>query len=552
MMPSDNTKNTKPTRKPAGSKSRRTLISPAIEILGIDESGAVLLWSNDTRRVIRLNRLRDLDRPSYAIIGGPWVKTNVQRKDMDDVQVEIGLRARDKPITNSRVRDQGIWPHGNGILVVSGNQAAVLHRPDIRNQGTIVRIPTPLHDGHILMLDDAKQWCDPTALINRAASISVHEACAIYEQVSAIVSRWKFEDARDREVVTSLVFATVIQAVFGFRPHVWLTGQTNTGKTALEDTLHRLFPWSGKYGNETTEAALRQAIGHTCLPVYLDEFECWPGRTDVIKLLRGSTRGAELIKGTPAGTPMHFGLNHMVWVASIETGQLRAADRNRFIFIRLGTPEVLTLPPDKQLNALGLEVTAVSLAVGAGARLLAAELGRLEIDGHRGRLVEAYAVPAAVYAAIHGLTAEDATKHLEDVLRGRAELEVHQEESDERQLLEDIMAAKIHTADNNDLTSTGYIPYRDLTVSQMIQDGTCGRDLEANGIRMLDEATIFINDRQVRQGLLKTTHWARLNIRDILLRLPGACASRRWLAGRNIRGIVVPIDDDDPAVPEEE
>ena len=74
------------------------------------------------------------------------------------------------------------------------------------------------------------------------------------------------------------------------------------------------------------EAGLRQTIQNDTLPVAIDEFEHCKHRRAIMELLRSSTRGGKVRKGTPGHRPVEFGLLHICCVASIERGHQRAAD----------------------------------------------------------------------------------------------------------------------------------------------------------------------------------------------------------------------------------
>ena len=72
----------------------KSLIAPNVAVLGCDPAGVVYLFSRDTRRLWEFARLRDLDRPTYVLIGGDWVKKYVSEHDQGGVRDEIALTAQ--------------------------------------------------------------------------------------------------------------------------------------------------------------------------------------------------------------------------------------------------------------------------------------------------------------------------------------------------------------------------------------------------------------------------------------------------------------------------
>ncbi len=105
---------------------------------------------------------------------------------------------------------------------------------------------------------------------------------SLWDQLTEYLSCWLPDLDTDYDVIAGMILATAIQGTLPFRPHLWITGATNTGKTALFTLLGRLWPHALRLENETTEAAIRQSIQRSCLPVLLDECEGWHGRRRVI------------------------------------------------------------------------------------------------------------------------------------------------------------------------------------------------------------------------------------------------------------------------------
>lgn len=124
----------------------------------------------------------------------------------------------------------------------------------------------------------------------------------------------------------------------GWRPHVWLTGPAGTGKTwIIEHIVRKLV---GEIGlavqSETTEAGLRQTLGHDARPVIFDEIEGEDMRAqqrvqNVVALARqaSSETGAVIIKGSPLGGARTYRIRSCFAFSSIGVGVDKYADSTR-------------------------------------------------------------------------------------------------------------------------------------------------------------------------------------------------------------------------------
>lgn len=128
------------------------------------------------------------------------------------------------------------------------------------------------------------------------------------------------------------------------RPHAWITGSAQTGKTTLLERL--VYPILGDnafYAHSgTTEAGLRQSLGANAFPVLFDEFETNGKKTDehiasCIELMRASwsSSGASIYKGGANGNANHYQARFSAIVSSIRTCLTNDADKGRFAILEL-------------------------------------------------------------------------------------------------------------------------------------------------------------------------------------------------------------------------
>lgn len=128
------------------------------------------------------------------------------------------------------------------------------------------------------------------------------------------------------------------------RPHVWVTGGAETGKTTLLEKLISpiIGPNSLYVSRGTTEAGVRQKLKQNSVPVSFDEFETTNTRGDeqidaLIELMRGawSDSHAKIIKGGSTGNAVEYAARFSAIVSSIRTKLTNDADKGRFALVEL-------------------------------------------------------------------------------------------------------------------------------------------------------------------------------------------------------------------------
>ena len=165
-----------------------------------------------------------------------------------------------------------------------------------------------------------------------------------------------------------------------------------------------------------------------------------------------------------------------------------------------------------------------------------------------------YALPVAVRALLHGYTEAEAAEYLRLCMEGRDGVRRDVSQADETTLLEAILGSTLRV-DSDGGNGDGRVDrvYRELSVGQILDKGHRTKASEgelealaARGVKPVNGGTaIFIHPPTVCRYLLRGTDWADLNIGDILVRLRGAQRDRNLrLAGKQTKGIVIPLDTD--------
>ncbi len=513
-----------------------------VEVLGNTSGAVVWLYSHSSRRVTPcpLGKLNTalLSHLSGREVGVELQKANLTLSELKDHIAQVGSG---KSLDTHTPRGAGIYRDGDSLLIVNGSEAFLW------NGRKKSPLPGPIHNGSLLDLNEGYQLIpNLDEVLSELPDLTPGEVKKIWTWLVATVQRWRWVQPFSAEILAGQIIATILQATWSWKAHTYLCAKRNTGKTTFLNTLATLLgPLAQQFGPGTTEPAIRQDVGTRGHYVLLDEFERFEKREKILALLRVGNQGGTVVKGTPSGQALSFRIDALAWVASIEHAADSAANRSRFLTFEL--QQVTT-----EQKALGLPSTA-KLADWRRALYLVAlrrfrkfwqaadQLKVLPDTGLDGRIQDALAVPCAIWAT---LTDNDPADVLQKVAKAWKPTLDQQIVEDEFALLRDILQHKFKTDQHAIFVDNRLRP---MTVGQAVIAGHADSDLETLGIKCTRAHTgqfiVAFWPHAVRRHCLKGTQWANLNIRDILLRLPGATATRLRLAEmRNARVVAVPIE----------
>ena len=132
-----------------------------------------------------------------------------------------------------------------------------------------------------------------------------------------------------------------------WRPHIWVSGASGTGKSWIIDEIIKSVIGDIKLQaqSNSTEAGIRQALGINAFPVLFDEAEGEDANArlrlqGIIDLMRQSSSetGAPIIKGTQGGRAMIFHIRSCFMLASIGVNVDHKADKSRISILSLTRP----------------------------------------------------------------------------------------------------------------------------------------------------------------------------------------------------------------------
>ena len=147
-----------------------------------------------------------------------------------------------------------------------------------------------------------------------------------------------FERNIDAYLLSGWAVIAPICGALSWRPHIWITGGTGTGKSTILDIFIKNL--LGEFslhcqGASTSEAGIRGTLQKDALPIVFDEAEGTDKKSqekiqDVLGLMRSSsTTGSNIIKGTAQGGSKQYVLRSCFCFSSIAVQLDQQSDKTR-------------------------------------------------------------------------------------------------------------------------------------------------------------------------------------------------------------------------------
>lgn len=170
--------------------------------------------------------------------------------------------------------------------------------------------------------------------------LSTREAYALVELCQML----QWEKPIDALLLAGWCVVAPVCGALAWRPHIWITGGAGSGKSWTMDNIVRrvLGDTALAVQSETTEAGLRQTLGHDAMPVVFDEAESEDQRAqqriqNVMALMRqaSSEGGAAILKGSATGASKAYRIRSCFAFSSIGVGLQQHADHTRVTVLAL-------------------------------------------------------------------------------------------------------------------------------------------------------------------------------------------------------------------------
>ncbi len=463
----------------------------------------------------------------------------------------INLSLRNGTFKERFVRGRGAWVDETRCVVHNGEHLIV--------NGNIVPLGK-LDSRYVYERGDELGMMPPSSGINNKQAHRLIE-------VTKLIN-W------EREINAYLLAGWCVIAPFcgamKWRPHIWLTGAAGTGKSwVFLEIVRRLLGDSAlAVQGETSEAGLRQMLGHDALPVVFDEAEGEDKRAQermqsVLSLMRAASAddGGLMIKGGASGIAKTYRIRSCFAFASIAVQLQQQSDRTRVTMLGLRRVQNDKLRKERWTELLRVynEVITDQFVKGLQARTVgmlptilknaqtfanaaAAHLGVQRTGDQLGALL------AGAYSLFNNgiISFDDALKWVSDKdwteekgldgTRDELLLAAH--------ILEQLTVVEVdRTKLERSVGELVRITHGDMfDLAGLVTQNMADDKLKRIGLKVEGDWLIISNSGDWMKRVLAGTPWAR-NHNKILMRLEGAEAvdSTRFASGIRTRAVRIPI-----------
>lgn len=159
-------------------------------------------------------------------------------------------------------------------------------------------------------------------------------------QLERMLSLFPWRNPQDASLMLGWLAIAPICGVLKWRPHCFVYGPPNCGKTTLHTTVtNLLMPLVVSADGQSTEACIRQLIKADSRPCVIDEFESDQARghlAGVLRLARSASSAENpVLRGTPEGKAMHFVLRTCFFFGAVNPSGMSPADATRILLFEM-------------------------------------------------------------------------------------------------------------------------------------------------------------------------------------------------------------------------
>lgn len=486
-----------------------------------------------------------------------WVANYAGKKDDFDENAAasslMGTCQRAGIFSISRVRGRGVWLNREGLVIHYGDKVSIA--------GTEYK-PFLTPGRHVYELAEALGFdeCNPVDDVQGA----------IFPD---LIKELNWESPEQAMWFSGWLTCALIGGALPWRPHIWLTGAAQSGKTTLSGIIKTVLRNNCLYiKSVSTEAGIRQTLKADCLAVVMDEAEredaTSHGRIQsILTLARQASNDddSRIVKGTPTGTALNFQIRSPFCLSSINSALVQSADKTRFTNIELSSNKLSgdaykawrlkmdTLLTEDYVQALYQRIFAAVPLIVANAKTFAHAIEAKTGDRRLGDQYGALLAGHRCFYEIKEYSPEDAQWFIDD-LTFNAERENASGINDQHSLLNKIMQYVMRVPKDKG--------FEEISIAEMCQRVHKGRDqygecqslLGSTGIRVIDNSIAIANDNDNLAAILKNSRWPH-NWQQTLKRLTFASSSPKTVyfsPGCKPRAVILPIEqvifEDDPRV----
>jgi hypothetical protein len=155
-----------------------------------------------------------------------------------------------------------------------------------------------------------------------------------------MLERFVWRNPQDVMLLLGWLAVAPVCGVLAWRPHSFIYGPPNCGKSTIHATASNLLrPLGLSADGQSSEAGIRQMIKADSRPVIIDEFESDQGRSHIAGVIRlarsASSAESPVLRGTPEGKAMQFALRTTFFFAAVNPSGMSPADATRILLFEM-------------------------------------------------------------------------------------------------------------------------------------------------------------------------------------------------------------------------
>lgn len=251
-----------------------------------------------------------------------WIVTGWRNDDVAMLLMDV---AAAKGVWNARdrVRGRGAWRARDGSMVIhAGNHVLIngrWQRPGIYDgmvYATAPSIPRP--------------WPKPVPAGDGGPAYALLQT----------LSKWQWSRPLiDARLLLGWIGSAMMGAYLNYRPLAWITGDSKTGKSTLQELLGWVLGGALLQSPDASEAAVRQVLGQQSLPVAIDEAEAEEDNRKLLALVKlariAASASGDILRGGQNHEGHQFTAKTCFLFSSILIPPIPPQDRNRMAILEL-------------------------------------------------------------------------------------------------------------------------------------------------------------------------------------------------------------------------
>ena len=307
-------------------------------------NGTYYYYSRGEQAVVSLTALGHQKNSFYRLAPHEhWVEHFPAGKDgeflSDRITANLMATCQKAGIFNiERIRGRGVWMNGTKPVIHYGDRVTI---------GKKSYLPYLAPDKAVYEL------ADPLG-IKPATPLSDEEG----KQFSDLIKKLKWSTPDQFMWFSGWLSCAMIGGALYWRPHIWITGPAQSGKSTLNNIIKKILGQNCLYiQSVSTEAGIRQTLGADAIPVVMDEAEREDNYShhriqSILTLARQASCNSDskIVKGSPTGKALNYMIRSPFCLSSITAALLQTADKGRFSQLEL-SPKKLSGDEFKQWQA---------------------------------------------------------------------------------------------------------------------------------------------------------------------------------------------------------